>query len=473
MTYSEVEILEVMVEKKRMQDRLAPFVKKVVSTVDPGTAYKHNWHIDLICEYLEACTYGDIKRLIINIPPRHLKTLIVSVAWPAWLIGRNPSEQILAATYSQSLSMRDSVNCRLVIQSEWYRTLFPKVELTGDMNMKSEFVTTMRGHRIATSVGGTSIGRGAKFIIGDDLINPLQALSDVERVKSNTWVDQNLLTRFNNEKEGCFVGIHQRLHTDDTTGHLLSKGGYEHLSIPLEAEIKEIWDFGSVKHVREKGDVLHPERMGPNEVAQKKVDLGSYGYAGQYQQRPSPLEGGMIELSWFKRYRTPPSNIKEVTHSWDTAQKDKEINDYSAMIKWGETDDGYYILDIYKEKLKYPSLKSKAKGFYDRDRPDVMLIEDKSSGSSLIQDLKEDKDAKYPVKAIEPCGDKVTRLSTCSPTVEAGNVYLPYSASWLVDFENDICNFPNIPKKDVIDAFSQYLNWKKKPALKADIAVFG
>ena len=452
-----------------MRRSLAPFVKKVVATVDPGAVYRHNWHIDLICEYLEACTRGEIKRLLINIPPRHLKTIIVSVAWPAWLIGRNPSEQFLCATYSSPLSLRDSVNCRLVIQSEWYKKTFPEVEIVSDMNMKSEFVTTERGHRIATSVGATSIGRGGKFLIADDLMNPKQALSDVERESANTWMDQSFLTRFNDEMLGCFVSVQQRLNTGDTTAHLLEKGGSVHLSIPLEAEKKEIWDFGRVKHTREVGEILHPERMGAKEIAQKKVDLGSYGFAGQYQQRPAPKEGGMIELKWFKRYKTPPKKFKKRTHSWDTAQKEGELNDFSALLCWGETEDGYYLLDVYKEKLRYPLLKKKAKGFFDRDNPDEMLIEDKSSGSSLIQDLKEDRDAKYPVIPIEPCGDKVTRLDTCSPVVEAGNVYLPESAPWLVDFENDICNFPNIPKKDTVDGFSQYLNYKKKP--KAQIRV--
>ena len=292
-------------------------------------------------------------------------------------------------------------------------------------------------------------------------MNPLQALSDVEREKSNTWVDQNLLTRFNNEMVGCFVGVQQRLHVDDTTGHLLSKGGYEHLYIPLEAEKKEIWDFGNVKHTREQGEILHPERMGKKEIAQKKVDLGSYGYAGQYRQRPAPKEGGMIELKWFKRYKTAPAKFIRIVHSWDTASKEKEINDNSALIKWGETEDGYYILDVFKDRIRYPILKKKALGYADRDNPDAILIEDKSSGMALIQDIKAD--TKLPIIPIEPCGDKVTRLDTCSPIVEAGNVYLPESATWLVDLENDLCNFPNIPKKDVVDAFSQFLNWIKKP----------
>ena len=461
-----------MIEKQRMREKLAPFVKQVVATVDPGAEYRHNWHIDLICEYLEACTNGDIKRLIINIPPRHLKTLIISVAWPAWMIGKNPSEQILCASYSSSLSMRDSVNCRLVIQSDWYKQLFPEVEIVSDMNMKSEFVTTERGHRIATSVGATSIGRGGKYLIGDDLLNPLQALSDTERPKSNTWVDQNLLTRFNNEIEGCFVNVQQRLHVDDTTGHLLGKGGYEHLRIPLEAEVKEFWDFGAVKYTREKGELLHPERMGVKEVEQKKIDLGSYGFAGQYQQRPAPMGGGMVELAWFNRYEAVPAKetIIRIVQSWDTAAKEKEINDPWSGGTWIETEKGYYLVDVINRKMQYPEGKRAIISWADKWSPDVILIEDKSTGEALIPDLKEDKDTKLPIIAIMPCSDKVTRMSTASPTIEAGYCYIPNRAPWLSDYEQEISTFPNSAEKGRADQTSQFLNWVKKPVKRRSVS---
>lgn len=451
-----------------MRDHLAPFVRQVVATVDPGADYKHNWHIDLICEYLEACTWGEIKRLIINIPPRHLKTLIVSVAWPAWLIGRNPSEQLLCATYSAPLSLRDSVNCRLVIQSDWYKKLFPEVEIVSDMNMKSEFVTTDRGHRIATSVGATSVGRGGKYLIADDLMNPKQALSDVERESANDWTDQSFLTRFNDEIDGCFVSVQQRLHVNDTSGHLLDKGGCEHLRIPLEAEKKEIWDFGSVKHTRKKGEIIHPERMGKKEVAQKKVDLGSYGFAGQYQQRPAPMGGGMIELSWFNRYRAIPADetIIRTIQSWDTAAKEKDINDPWSGGTWLETEKGYYLVDVINRKMQYPEGKRTIISWADKWKPDTILIEDKSTGEALIPDLKDDPDTKLPVIAIMPCSDKVVRMSTASPTIEAGYCYLPDRAAWLSDYEQEISTFPNSAEKGRADQTSQLLNWIKKPEIR-------
>ena len=290
-------------------------------------------------------------------------------------------------------------------------------------------------------------------------------MSDTERDNANNWFDQTFYTRLRDKKNGVIIIIMQRLHQDDLTGHLLKKGGWELLRIPAIAEEDETWTIKNKIYTRKQGQILHPAREDKKEIAEAKKELGSYGFAGQYQQRPAPREGGMIELKWFKRYKTPPSKFIRIVHSWDTASKEKEINDNSALIKWGETEDGYYILDVFKGRIRYPVLKKKALGFADRDNPDAILIEDKSSGMALIQDIQED--TKLPVIPIEPCGDKVTRLDTCSPTVEAGNVYLPESAPWLVDLENDLCNFPNIPKKDVVDAFSQFLNWVKKPAKAA------
>jgi predicted phage terminase large subunit-like protein len=444
------------------EDRLSGFVRGVLAIIDPGTLYKHNWHVDLICEYLEAAWRREIRRLVINIPPRFMKSTITTIAWPAWILGHNPSEQIICASYSSSLAIKHSVECRLVIQSLWYRSLFPDVMLTGDMNVKSEFVTTKRGHRIATSVGGTTVGKGGNILIGDDILSPEQALSDTVRQTANDWIDQTFLTRFNDEKTGVFVNVQHRLHEADPTGHLIEKGGFTVLSIPMEAEKRTIIDFGSVKVKRKAGGLLHLERFGKAEVAQKKRDVGSYAWAGQYQQRPAPLVGGMIQLSWFKRYKVKPRNVIRRIQSWDTAGKGKEINNPSVCGTWLETEKGYYLEDVYRNRIGYPGLKRAAKSKYKQKRPDLILIEDKSSGEVLIQDLREDPEDHYPIKAIMPVNDKITRMSTASPTIEAGLVWLPENAPWLADFELEISNFPNSETADQVDMVSQFLNYVKK-----------
>src|SRR4051794_14355040 len=241
-----------------LRTRLAAFTQKTFRTVDPGAVYKHNWHIDLIAEYLEACTRREVKRLIINVPPRYMKSISVSVAWPAWLIGKNPSERIVAASYSDRLSLKHSVDCRLVIQSEWYRRLFPGVILTGDQNEKEKFVTTARGQRFATTVRGSPTGDGGNFLIVDDPHTPQQALSPVQRQHGLDWFDQTFSNRLDDKENGVIVVVMQRLHANDLSGHLLDKGGWEHLCIPGIAEVRTVIDFGRVKATREPGDVLHP-----------------------------------------------------------------------------------------------------------------------------------------------------------------------------------------------------------------------
>jgi len=446
-----------------LRTRLAAFTRKTFTTVDPGAVYQHNWHIDLIAEYLEACTRGEIKRLIINMPPRYMKSISVSVAWPAWLLGRNPSEQIMVASFADNLAIKLSTDCRLVLQSQWYRDIFPGTVITGDQNEKRKFVTTQRGYRIATTVGSSVIGEGGNILIVDDPVNAMQALSETEREHANTWFDQAYTSRLNDKKNGVMVLVMQRLHQNDLTGHLLEKGGWEHLVIPKVAEKRTIIDFGRVKRVIEPGDVLHPARQSADDIEREKQAMGSYAFAAQCQQRPTPAEGGIFKREWFlERYDTRREIYRSITQSWDTAHKASEINDPSVCTTWGETESGYHLLHVLVQRMEYPELKRVAINHAEAWAVDALLIEDKASGQSLIQDLR--RESKLPVIAIQPQGDKVTRASVVSPTVEAGKVILPKQAQWLSDFEDEIFSFPNAAHDDQVDSVSQFLAWAKNKA---------
>jgi hypothetical protein len=275
--------------------------------VDPTARYLDNWHVHLMCEHLEACARGEITRLVINVPPRHLKSITVSVAWPAWLLGHDPAARIMAASYSRALSVKHALDCRLVIGAPWYRRIFPGVELAPDQNEKHKFQTTRRGHRIATSVGGTATGEGADVLIADDPHNPRQAMSERARESALDWFDQTFASRLNDKRRGVIVVVMQRLHARDLTGHLLAKGGWQHLCLPAEAERRTRIDFGRVRVLRRPGALLHPAREGRAEIARAKRELGSHAYAAQYQQRPRPAEGGLIKLAWFRRFAAPPA----------------------------------------------------------------------------------------------------------------------------------------------------------------------
>lgn len=446
-----------LLERRKMRKHLSPFVRKVFATVSPGDKYLHNWHIDLMCEYLEFVSRGEITRLIINIPPRYMKSICVSVAWPAWILGQNSMAQIMVSSYSYMLSFKHSQDCRLVLQTDWYKHLFPDVEIASDQNEKRKFTTTKQGHRIATSVGGSATGEGGNYLIVDDPVNPKMAMSDAERNTANTWFNQTFSTRLNDKKKGVMVVIMQRLHQDDLSGHLLEQGGWEHLCIPAVAEKKTIIDFGSIHVEREVGDLLHPDKENKVEIEKAKRTLGTYGFAGQYQQSPSPLGGGIIKISWFRRYATLPSPDQRVqtVQVWDTAQKASEVHNAPWVCgTWILTDNNYYLVDVYREWMTYPEGKQAAISLAAKWNPHAIVIEDKSTGQSLLQEL-----TGLPVIAFEPEGDKVTRLSVESPAIEAGMVFLPDKATWLFDFEKEIANFPNSATKDQADMLSMALKY--------------
>jgi len=444
-----------------LRSNLSLFIQQTFATVDPLTEYLHNWHIDLIAEYLNACKAGQIKRLIINIPPRCLKSISVSVAFPAFLLGHNPSTKIIVASYGYKLVKKLTNQTRLTMESDWYRRLFPATQFSRVENTQELITTTRHGFRNATSVGGAITGEGGDYIIADDLHNVLDAQSETKRQTALDWYDQTLSPRVNNKKKAVKIVIMQRMHESDLTGHLQEKGGYELVCLPATAEKKTIICFGIVEQTRQEGDLLHPERDGENELKQERIALGEYAYAGQYQQRPAPLGGGMIKIDWFKRFNIQPDDkaVTMVIQSWDTAMKDNTGSDYSVCTTWLQTAKGHYWIDTYRAKLEFPELKRMCKSLASKYKPHAILIEDKGSGTSLIQEFRGDRTMN--ILKINPERDKVTRMSFASPVIEAGNAYIPESAPWLPDATNEMMQFPNGSHDDIVDSMSQYLNWQR------------
>lgn len=278
------------------------FMAKCFAHTNPATTYLPNWHIDLIGEYLAACQKGEITRLIVNMPPRMCKSLTVSVAWPAWLLGNQPSTRIMAASYSQRLSLKHALDCRHIMQSDWYAELFPQTRIVADQNEKHKCVTTERGQRFATSVLGTATGEGGDVLIVDDPLNPLQAASRTAREAVHGWFDQTFASRLDDKKRGVIVLVMQRLHADDLSGYLLEKGGWEQLCLPAVAPHGVSYKFGRVMKERAQGELLHEAREDAEGMERAKRELGSHAFAAQYQQNPLAEEGGMIKLEWFGRY---------------------------------------------------------------------------------------------------------------------------------------------------------------------------
>jgi predicted phage terminase large subunit-like protein len=450
-----------------LRQDLYAFIEKAFYELNTATAFQRNWHIGLIAAELEACRRGETKRLIINIPPRSLKSICASVAFPAWLLGHESSSQIICASYAQDLANKHAMDCRALLSSKWYQNLFP-TRLAGHRQAVQEFMTTQQGFRLATSVGGVLTGRGADFIIIDDPLKPDEALSETQRKAVNDWYDHTLYSRLNDKRKGCIILIMQRLHEDDLVGHILGQESWKLVRLPAIAEEDEIHliqtPYGQKRFTRRAGEALHPDRE-PFEILQRLREAqGEYNFAGQYQQAPAPLGGGMVKVEWFKIYTAAdlPSKFELTFQSWDTANKPTELSDYSVLTTWGVKDKHLYLLNVLHKRLGYPELKRAVREQAEDFRPKTILIEDKASGTQLIQELVSE--GMHAIQKYEPTMDKIIRMHSVTSTIENGFVQIPDKAAWLNDYLHELVSFPKSKYDDQADSTSQALDWFKQHA---------
>jgi predicted phage terminase large subunit-like protein len=444
----------------RAEHSFSHFVKAAWQVLEPETPYLHNWHIDAIAEHLEAVELGQILRLLINVPPRYMKSIEVSVCYPAWVWVKNAAQRFIAGSFSATLSTKHSVDRRQLISSAWYQLVWgDRFRLSDDQNQKTEFTNDKRGHMVATSVGASAIGKGGNRLIFDDPLNPQAALSDLERESANRWVD-NFTTRLDDKKRGAIIGVMQRLHEKDPAGHLLAKGDWQVLSLPAEATAKTTIVFPISKRevVREEGELLWPEREGPKEIEMMKRALGSAAYQAQYQQDPTPIEGGFFKRPWWNLLKELPSRRIRRVQFWDCASKPGVSNDWSVCATWDEANDGFSVPDVWRERVAFPELKAAAINLFSTLKPDAVVIEDKGAGTQLIQVLQAE--TTIPVIAWDPGRyDKVVRAGGAQPTVQAGNVNLPENRPWVEVFIGEHEKFPNAENDDQVDTTSMAIAW--------------
>ena len=446
------------------------FVRKVFNTVLPGTPYLPNWHIDAIVHELIRIHSGENRRLLINQPPRSLKSICVSIAYVAWLLGQDPTKRIIVVSYSNDFASELHRQFRMVIDAPWYQALFPGMRPAKDSG--TELVTTAGGSRYATSVGGTLTGRGADLIIIDDPLKAEDAVSELARRRVIDWYGGSLVSRLNNKEKGPIVVVMQRLHEDDLAGHLIGLGGWHHLDLPaIAVEDSEI-DVGRGKRfIRRAGDVLHPERENREILDRIKMEIGSLMFSAQYQQRPVPLEGNLIKREWFRPYESLPQKDSgsAIVQSWDTATMTGPANDYSVCTTWLIVKNDYYLVDVCRARLQYPDLRRKVGSLADRYGADTILIEDAGPGMQLLQDLQHDTPSGMirPI-GVKPEGSKADRMVAQSAKIEAGHVHLPQNAEWLDTLLLEILGFPQARHDDQVDSISQFLNWASKRATYDD-----
>lgn len=480
---------------------LRTFVREAWPLLEPMTPFVDGWHSAVMAEHLQAVSHGELLRLIINIPPRLMKSLMCCVFWPAWEWMDKPHLRWLFATYADLLSQRDSVKMRNLLRStgnpdklaSGEGTLFERYGYQGvrkllglepwgfaaDQDAKGRYDNTATGFRLATSVKGMGTGEGGDRIVVDDPLNAKQARSDADRNFVNVWWDETMTTRFNNAKAAGVI-VMQRLHEDDLTGHLIERGGWHHLCLPAQYEPKHPFvypktvklDSGRVLQGDRRtkpGQLLEPERLGVEKLRELLKDQGSYAFAGQQQQRPAPSEGGMFKAGWWKRYDEIPPQWQTVVASWDMRFSDsqKASSSYVVGQVWGVNGSQRYLLGQIRGKLSFTQSVKAVKALKEwMPQTGSILVEEKANGAAVIDTLK----SKVPgLTPIQPEGGKDVRAAAAEPFVEAGDIFIPagqfipappgYEPTPIDEFIGEFSVFPNGANDDQVDAATQAINW--------------
>jgi len=441
-------------ERERCRRSLAAFAQRAWHVLEPGTDLKWGWALDSICEHLEAVTRGEIKRLVMNVPPGSMKSLLTGVIWPAWEWGPKamPDKRFLATAHMEKLAVRDNMKCRRLIQSQWYQDRWP-IALTSDQNAKTKFENDATGFREAMAFTSMTGSRGDRVILDDP--HSVDDANSAAKLASDVLTFREALPSRVNNDQSAIVIIMQRLNEADVSAVALELG-YKHLCIPMRYETgRSAHVVGAPDPRTEDGELMFPDRFPESQVTELENTMGSYAVAGQLQQRPSPRGGGIIKTHWFHSYQSMPDLEWRAIYA-DTAQKTGQENDFSVFECWGRSNTGQAILiDLKRGKWEAPELLSEARSFWLEHQgaklPSplrAMKVEDKVSGTGLIQTLRREG---IPILPIQRNRDKTTRAYDAAPFIESGNVLLPEWAPWLAEFMAEVESFPSGAHDDQLD----------------------
>lgn len=470
----------------RPRMKLADYIPLAWRITEPGTALISNWHIDLISEYLEAVQMGQIKNIIFNIPPRFSKSTIITVDFPTWLWTEEPTARAIFASHKQDLCTKHNMDRRTIIMSPWYQENWgDTVTLAKDQNKKTTFQNTARGHFLTAPVGGGVTGQGGNYLIIDDLMDPKRAESKLIRATSLKHYSQHLIMRLDNENSPKIV-VEQRLHKNDLTGYLLREEGLEsssnpdgwvHLKIPLECPKRTVYTYpiSGKKKVYEEGELLCEARRGEKGIAKIKRILGDRGAAAQLQQKPSEEDGiTFLRTSWKKMKIAPRAIIK--AWIWDLAGKAKEKNDFCAGVLIYAWERGFFIKDVVEKRMRPSESRKAIKAKWHGESTEVILIEDKSSGETIIQDFQDDPEtASLPIVATESkfnSLDKGQRGAMEQPQWDAGNIYIiddeGQKGSVYQKVVDHFAEYPNGEHDDIYDAVIHGIHYLRKKMAPTD-----
>ena len=435
------------------------FLKAAFPVMHGGATLEEAPYLEAMCYRMQRLGEGDEQRLLVTVPPRHLKSICGSVALIAWMLGRDPSLKAIVACYGEELARDHAMRFRSLVRSPLYKRLFPATVMDPRADRWNDIRTVDGGGRRAVSLGGAVTGLGADLIVIDDLMKAQDAGSAVKREEARLYFEETLYSRLNDKRTGRVLAIQQRLHEDDFAGYLLEKGSFGHLDLPAIAQRDEDLpvQFGRV-WIRRVGDLLNPRRE-PQEVLDRtREEIGSYAFSAQYLQNPVPIESEHLRLERMTLLDAVPSRDEMlwVVQSWDTAIKDKPGCDYSVCTTWGWTG-RWVLLDVFRERLDFPALKAAALRLYERWRADKVLVEDSSNGTALLQQLRVDGYVDFKEWPVR--GDKFERFIAQTDILQSERVAIPKTAPWFETLKRELLVFPNGRYDDQVDSVSQFLKW--------------
>jgi predicted phage terminase large subunit-like protein len=439
---------------------LFPFVAQAFESLHPGSLFIPSMHIDAICHALERVATGEVRRLIVTVPPRYGKSICTAVAFPAWLLGRDPTLKILVASYGADLATKHARDFRTVISSDWYGRLFTGMRLARGGDRIDEQTTTEGGSRKAISLAGAATGFGADLIIIDDLMKAADATFPVERQRIRDYYEGTLVSRLNDKATGRIVCIQQRLHEDDLVGYLLERGQFTHLNLPAIAVEEQEVALASRVWTRREGDALCPERETVADLERLRVEMGPAAFSAQYQQNPTPPGGNRIRWEWFPTYdeEIDRADYQFVVQSWDTGMTSEPTSDYSVCTTWGFRERNWFLLDLERARYDFPDLRRRASFLARHWRADRVIVEKAGSGFSLVQQLRRDERNERFVY-VEAKLDKASRVEAQTARIQTGSYVLPRRAPWLTTLRQELLSFPNGRHDDQVDSLVQFVQW--------------
>jgi len=491
-----------LVRAEKARRSLREFVKQSWPLAE-RREFIDSWYVGAICDHLEAVSRGQIRKLLINIPPGHGKSLLVCVFWPAWVWTWRPQWRGLFCSYAEDLAVRDSVRCRSLLESEWYMESFSAPSgwsIRHDSNQKDLYYNTETGFRLALSVGGQGTGYRANTVVVDDPIKATDVLSKAEREHVTYWWDQQMSSRLDDPEQDGRVIVMQRLHEEDLAGYVLAKGGYEHLCLPSEFNpsyrARTYIDMSGRRELffedprTEEGELLCPQRYSRTAIEEAKKDLAD-GYQGQHQQRPTPMGGGMFRVADWRFWKPdgqapdhivgrprgcyegparPLPDMERVIISVDATFKRTATGSFVAIHVWGTSGAHRFLLDRVHERMDFDETLHALRGVIRRwPQAREKVIEAKANGDAIMSTLVNQHGISGVIAENPGAENKEQRASAMLPYQRAGNVHLPDGAPWLAEYIGEHAAFPLGRTNDDVDAQSQALKHLESPETVAEL----